>query len=51
MLWTKYAGVDPEVNTIGRTIGGGLDSNFLDSVDSFNLPLARRFGVAIRVGY
>ena len=50
-LWTRYVGTDPEVNAIGRTLGGGRDSNYLDSVDSFNLPLPRRVGLSVRLGY
>jgi len=50
-LWTKYVGTDPEVNAIGRTLGGGRDSNYLDAVDSFNLPIPRRVGLSIRLGY
>jgi len=50
-LWTKYVGTDPEVNAIGRTLGGGRDSNYLDAVDAFNLPLPRRVGLSVRLGY
>ena len=50
-LWTKYISTDPEVNAIGRTLGGGRDSNYLDSVDAFNLPIPRRVGLSVRLGY
>lgn len=50
-LWTKYKGTDPEVNAIGRTDGGGRDSNFLDAVDAFGWPIARRFAVQVRLGF
>jgi hypothetical protein len=51
MLFTKYPGSDPEINFIGRTIGGGIDQNFGDSIDAFGVPLQRRFGVSVRLGY
>ena len=50
MLWTKYQGVDPEVTNFGRA-GAGIDNNFQDSVDAFGLPVARRFGISVRLGY
>lgn len=50
-LWTKYSGTDPEVNAIGRTAGGGRDANFLDAVDAFGWPIARRFAINVRVGF
>ena len=50
-LWTKYSGTDPEVNAIGRQPGGGRDANFLDAVDAFGWPLARRFAINIRIGF
>jgi len=50
-LWTKYSGTDPEVNAIGRQSGGGRDQNFLDAVDAFGWPIARRFSINVRVGF
>jgi hypothetical protein len=50
-LWTKYQGVDPETNAIGRDAGGGRDGNYLEAVDAFGWPLARRIALAIRLGY
>ena len=50
-LWTPYTGTDPEVNAIGRTSGGGRDNNFLDAVDAFGYPLARRFALQVRLGF
>lgn len=50
-LWTKYPGTDPEVNAIGRTSQGGRDENFLDAVDAFGYPLARRFAINVRLGF
>ena len=53
-LWlaTRYKGVDPEVNAIGR--GGGdtdLEENFLMGTDAWNLPLQRQFNVQLRVRF
>lgn len=50
-LWTPYSGTDPEVNAIGRTSGGGRDANFLDAVDAFGWPIARRFAINVRLGF
>jgi len=57
VLWTKYQGVDPEVAYVGQ--GGQLvqgattqvDENFVESIDGFGLPLPRRIGFSIRLGY
>ncbi|MCC6931365.1 MAG: SusC/RagA family TonB-linked outer membrane protein [Gemmatimonadaceae bacterium] len=51
MLWTKYQGVDPEVTSTGRTRNGSIDDNFQDSIDAFGLPVPRRFGISVRLGY
>lgn len=52
LLFTKYKGVDPEVNAVGRgDNSGGLNNNFLDAVDAFSWPLPRRFSLAVRLGY
>jgi TonB-linked SusC/RagA family outer membrane protein len=48
---TNYKGVDPETNAIGRDTGGGTDGNYLEAVDAFGWPLARRIAFAIRLGY
>ena len=48
---TNYTGVDPETNAIGRDTGGGTDGNYLEAVDAFGWPLARRIAFAIRLGY
>ncbi|HEX6941411.1 MAG TPA: TonB-dependent receptor, partial [Gemmatimonadaceae bacterium] len=50
-LKTNYQGVDPETNAIGRNTGGGTDGNFLEAVDAFGWPLARRIAFAVRLGY
>ena len=50
-IWTKYPGMDPESNAIGRGIGSTLDQNFLDSVDAFGVPIPRRFSLAFNYGF
>ena len=50
MLWTKYSGVDPEANLLGRLTAGGLDDLAL-GVDAFALPLPRRLSASVRVGF
>ena len=50
-LWTKYPGVDPEVNLIGRTALGGTDNNFAESIDAFGYPIPRTFSLTFRLGY
>jgi TonB-dependent starch-binding outer membrane protein SusC len=54
MLWTKYPGMDPEVNAIGRPNDDGnssTDNIYLDSVDAFGYPIPRRFSISVRLGY
>lgn len=51
MLWTKYQGVDPEVSYVGAGGQGGVDENFVESIDGFGLPLPRRFGISVRLGF
>ena len=51
-LWSKYTGIDPEVNAIGPGANqGGVDTNFLDSVDAFNWPIPRRFQLSARFSF
>ena len=50
-IWTKYPGMDPEANAIGRGAGSTLDQNFLDSVDAFGIPIPRRFSLAFNYGF
>lgn len=50
-LWTKYPGVDPEVNIFGRSSGGGTNSNFGEGIDAFGFPLPRSFSLHVRVGF
>ncbi|HET9683971.1 MAG TPA: SusC/RagA family TonB-linked outer membrane protein [Gemmatimonadaceae bacterium] len=56
-LWTRYKGVDPEVNEQGVTNSVGLgnqaalDANFIDAIDAYTLPLQRRFSISVRLGF
>jgi TonB-linked SusC/RagA family outer membrane protein len=55
-LWTKYPGVDPEVNLTGRGTrpsGGdvGVDTNFAESIDAFGFPIPRTFTINVRLGF
>lgn len=52
MLWTKYSGVDPEINTYGRGSGGpAIEENFVDGVEAFGVPVPRRFLFTMRFGF
>jgi hypothetical protein len=42
--------VDPETIATGRYAGGATDGNYLEAVDAFGWPIARRFAFAIRLG-
>ena len=50
-LWTRYKGVDPEVNQQGITNAGGVDANFIEGIDAYTLPLQRRYSLQIRLSY
>ncbi|GIW51378.1 MAG: SusC/RagA family TonB-linked outer membrane protein [Gemmatimonadales bacterium] len=50
LLFTGYSGIDPEVNQLGRTSGGGLN-DFLESTDAWGFPLPRRFTFSVRFGF
>jgi hypothetical protein len=50
-LWSKYPGVDPEVNQWGRRSGGGTDANFGEGIDAFGLPIPRGFSINVRMGF
>ena len=50
LLWTKYPGVDPEVNAIDRS-ASTLDQNFLSSTDAFGLPIPRRVSFSVNFGF
>jgi hypothetical protein len=52
-LWTKYPGMDPEVNVFSRNAAGqgGTDQNFGEAIDAFGFPLPMRFSLAFRIGF
>lgn len=51
-LFTKYHGVDPELNAIGLNGGGDqLTNNFLNGVDAWGFALPRRVSLTARVGF
>ena len=50
LLWTKYPGVDPEVNAIDRT-ASTIDQNFLASTEAFGVPVPRRFSFSVNFGF
>ncbi len=54
-LWTRYGGVEPEGNELSRCGGAGeamngVQCNFLEAVEVWNLPLPRRITMSVRVG-
>jgi TonB-linked SusC/RagA family outer membrane protein len=51
MLWTTYYGADPEVNLQGISSSGGIDNNYIDAIDAYNLPLPRRFSLTLHLGF
>ncbi|MBM4194139.1 MAG: SusC/RagA family TonB-linked outer membrane protein [Gemmatimonadetes bacterium] len=51
MMWTKYKGVDPEINVYGRGSGGGTDQNVGESIDAFGFPIPKQISFNIRVGF
>jgi len=55
MLWTPYAGIDPELNEYGRGAASsdlnGIDANFGEGIDAFGLALPRRFTFSVRFGF
>ena len=50
-LWTKYPGVDPEVNVFSRRSSGSTDANFGEGIDAFGFPIPRSFSLNVRVGF
>ena len=45
-----YQGQDPELNAQGRC-NGGLNCNFLSSIEAFNFPIPRRFTLSTRITF
>jgi hypothetical protein len=53
VLWTKYSGADPEINSIGRGdtyLIGPLDRYYLLGVDAFGVPIPRQYVFTLRLG-
>jgi hypothetical protein len=52
-LWVndEYPGMDPEGNVWGRSVGGGIDNNFLQGVEGWGIPTPRRWTGALRVSF
>ena len=50
-LWTKYPGVDPEINVFGRSSGGSTNSNFGEGIDAFGFPIPRSLSINLRMGF
>ena len=49
MLWTKYSGIDPELNA-GSAQDGGLNM-FRESIDAFGVPIPRTFTMSVNFGF
>ena len=51
-LWVNesFKGMDPEVTLAGRC-NGGLDCNFLDATDGWQVPIPRRVTLSTRVSF
>ena len=50
LIWTKYKGIDPEINAVDRQ-ASTLDQNFLTSTDAFGVPIPRRFAFSVNFGF
>ncbi|HEX7118875.1 MAG TPA: SusC/RagA family TonB-linked outer membrane protein [Longimicrobiales bacterium] len=51
-LFTKYGGVDPEVNVIaGRGPGSAEENNFLRGIEGWNFAIPRRFTLSATLGF
>jgi hypothetical protein len=51
-MWTKYTGLDPEVNGYGSNVvrGSGSSSQFV-RVDAYSMPMTRRYTMQLNVNY
>lgn len=51
-MWTKYSGLDPEVNGYGSNLirGSGSSSQFA-RVDAYSMPMTRRYTVQLNITY
>ncbi|MEF8796579.1 MAG: SusC/RagA family TonB-linked outer membrane protein [Salinivenus sp.] len=51
LLFTKYDGVDPELNAVGRGGGTQLDQNYLSGVEAFGFPIPREYSLKLRLQF
>ncbi|HEV8214909.1 MAG TPA: SusC/RagA family TonB-linked outer membrane protein [Gemmatimonadaceae bacterium] len=51
-MWTKYTGLDPEVNGYGSNVirGSGSSSQFVRA-DAYSMPMTRRYSLQLNVTY
>ena len=49
-LFTRYSGVDPEMNFVGRGSGSDLDRNFGQGVAAFGWPIPRQIILTLKAG-
>ena len=49
-LFTRYSGVDPEMNYVGRGSGSDLDRNFGQGVAAFGWPIPRQVILTLKAG-
>jgi len=51
-MWTKYTGLDPEVNGYGSNVirGSGSSSQFV-RVDAYSMPMLKRYTMQFNVTY
>jgi len=51
-MWTKYSGLDPEVNGYGSNVlrGSGNTSQFV-RVDAYSMPMTKRYTLQLNVTY
>jgi TonB-linked SusC/RagA family outer membrane protein len=54
-LWTRYPGIDPEVNVYSRNAAAALasatDANVGEAIDAFGYPIPRRLSLAVRASF
>ncbi len=50
-VWTRYSGVDPEVNAISPFGSSAIENNFLQATDAFGVPIPRRFAFTVNYGF
>lgn len=49
---TRYSGVDPELNAIGRgATGSAVTNNFLSGVDAWGFAIPRQLTLSARIGF